>query len=268
MAELARIDRDGAIAESVAIARRLGLRVDELEVLNARHNLIVWLRPAPVVARVTWITSLVRGPERAAQSIGLAAFLAQAGEPVTPPTDLVDPGPHVAPSGCVITLWCRLELVDEPVDPIAVGRGLRRIHEVAGRYRGPLARLDPLGEARAVARIAERFAPDEARRLLRAADGVAMPRLPEQPIHGDAGFHNAFATPGGVVWGDWEECGHGPIAWDIATLTHRARVLGESVDEIGAATEAYGPLDAGAIDAVAPVFGAWRGWRRTEARIG
>jgi Phosphotransferase enzyme family len=255
--ELAPIDRDGAIAEAVGIARGLGLRVDDPEILNARHNLVLWMRPAPVVARVTWITSLVRVADRAAQSVGLATFLHGSGVPVTPPTDAVDPGPHLTRSGCTVTLWQRLEIVDEALDPVAVGRGLRRVHEVARRYAGPMTSLDPIGEAAAVARIAEPFAPSESARLLRVSERLAMPDLPTQPVHGDAGLHNVLVTKAGWVWGDWEECGTGPVAWDLATLTHRARVLGERVEEIAAAERAYGPIEPGALEAVEPVFVAW-----------
>jgi hypothetical protein len=73
------------VADTVAVGRRLGLAVDDPIVLKDSLNLLVWLRPAPVVARVQVRTGLVRRPEALADSLALARHLAEAGLPVSPP---------------------------------------------------------------------------------------------------------------------------------------------------------------------------------------
>jgi Ser/Thr protein kinase RdoA (MazF antagonist) len=253
-------ERAAAVADAVAVGRELGLVVDDPIVLSDSLNLIVHLRPAPVVARVAVRTSIVRSHAALGDSLGLASFLATAGLPVAPPVDDIDPGPHRGPtSGRPMTLWRMLDAPKEAVvvDPAAAGRSLRRIHEAATAYDGPLRHVGPLVEIDRLAVLIEPARPEDAGRIRGFAARIDVPEAPTQAVHGDAHLGNVLPTVDGQVWLDWEESWRGPTAWDLAALDHRRRVFGELIPEIDAAFAAYGPVDAAAIDAWAPVVALW-----------
>jgi Ser/Thr protein kinase RdoA (MazF antagonist) len=251
--------RNAAIADAVAVGRRLGLRIDDPVVLSDNLNLIVHLRPSPVVARVAVRTGRVRSAEALGDSLALAAFLAAAGLPVAPPIDDLDPGPHVGPTtGRGMTLWRFLSGVsDDPIDPAVAGATLRAIHTAAAGFQGPLRHVSPLTEVERLADVIEHDRPAEADRIRRFRAAIVVPLGPVQAVHGDAHLGNVLATSAGQVWIDWEESWRGPVAWDLASLDHRRRVFGEQRMEIDAAFAAYGDVDVAAIDAWAPVVGLW-----------
>lgn len=252
--------RRDAIADAVAVGRSLGLAIDDPVVLSDNLNLIVHLRPAPVVARVAVRTALVRPPEALGDSLRLAAFLAAADLPVAPPADEVDPGPHVGPAtGRPMTFWRLLEggPSNASVDPGEAGRSLRAIHEAAAAFDGPLRHVGPIAE---IGRLADRIAPvrpaaaEEIRRFL---SRIEVSDGPVQAVHGDAHLGNMFVGPERQVWIDWEESWRGPIAWDLAALDHQRRVFGQLAGPISAAFASYGPVDDVAIDAWSPVVALW-----------
>jgi hypothetical protein len=71
-----------ALAAALAVAAKQGLRCDEPEILRDASNLLVLLRPAPVVARITTVTSTVRhGDAWLAREVAMASHLAAAGAP-------------------------------------------------------------------------------------------------------------------------------------------------------------------------------------------
>jgi aminoglycoside phosphotransferase (APT) family kinase protein len=253
-------DRQAAIADAVAVGRALGLRIEEPVLLSDNLNLLVELRPAPVVARVAVRTGLVRSAEALGDSLRLATFLASAGLPVAPAADRIDPGPHTGPlTGRTLTFWRLLQpaAAGASVDPQEAGRTLRAMHEAALGWDGPLRHVGPLGEIdRLIEHIATARGRDAAELgAFRAA--IDVPDRPVQPVHGDAHLGNVFAVPGGQVWIDWEESWRGPVEWDLACLDHRRRVFGELAEPIGAALGGYGPVDEAAIDAWAPVVALW-----------
>jgi hypothetical protein len=245
------------VADAVAIGRGLGLRIDEPVVLKDSLNLLVWLRPAPVVARIHARTALVRAPEAAADSVALARFLAGAGSPVSPPTDAVDPGPHAGSTGRPMTFWRYLAVDPRPADPAEAGRTLRRLHEAMASYDGPLRHAGPIEEIRRLARLLAAHRPDDAARILALRDALDLPSLPVQPLHGDAHLGNVVVAAGQLRWLDWEESWRGPLAWDLACLVHRQVTFGERSDEIGRAVAGYGPHDAEAVDAWMPAYALW-----------
>ena len=257
MSPLGLPSRDALVANAVAVGRGLGLIVDDPEVLKDSLNLLVWLRPSPVVARIQVRTSLVRSPDAAADSLALARFLTDAGLPVSPPADDIDPGPHVGATGRSMTLWRRLDIRDEPPDPAAAGRSLRQLHEAMAAFDGPLRHVGPIEE---IGRVVALLAPhrlDGARRIDELRSRLVLPDLPVQALHGDAHLNNVVTTADGIRWVDWEESWRGPIAWDLACLDHRRRTFGDRSDEIGRAIRAYGPYDRDAVDAWLPVVALW-----------
>jgi Ser/Thr protein kinase RdoA (MazF antagonist) len=248
------------VADAVAVARGLGLGVDDPVVIKHSLNLLVWLRPAPVVARMHVRTSLVRNAEPAADSLALATFLAKAGLPVSPPVYDVDPGPHVGVTGRPMTLWRHLPLLDERADAAAAGRALRRLHEVMADYDGPLRHIGPLEEIGRLAGVLDdRGETRDAATIRSLLDRVNPPRTPVQALHGDAHLGNVRMTASGLRWLDWEESWRGPVAWDLASLEHRRATFDELRDETRRAFEGYGAggYDAEAVEAWLPVVSLW-----------
>jgi hypothetical protein len=227
-------------------------------VLADRSNLLVHLRPAPVVARVATVTSAMRqGDAWLAREVAVAGFLARAGAPVVAPSPDVPPGPHHH-DGLVLTFWEHAQAVDGPVDARPAGRALRDCHEALAAFPGALPPLAVLDEADAVV---DRLACDG---TLGAADvellrrvsvevrrGVDGLGVPWQPVHGDAHLGNVIATARGPLWNDWEDTFLGPVAWDLGCLHASARAFGADAAATAAAQEGYGPgLDAATLDAM------------------
>ncbi len=121
----------------MALAERLWLDVSEPVVLGRGMNVLVHLRPAPVVARVTRLAHLVSAIDAFAGGVGLAAAL---GERAISPAGLIEPGPHAA-GGRYITFWTYRP--GDPAPPSEAGAALRAFHDAARSYRGPLRSFDP-----------------------------------------------------------------------------------------------------------------------------
>ncbi|MDG2026438.1 MAG: hypothetical protein P8J50_04965 [Acidimicrobiales bacterium] len=120
----------------VAFAAEFDVRVDDPVVLGDTSNIVVHLKPAPVVARVPYITALGRDqPDVSlARELALAAHLDAAGIPTIPPSIVLPPGPHKLKEGSdpnLSTCASFMEYVAlEPVsdhDAGAVGMSLTRL---------------------------------------------------------------------------------------------------------------------------------------------
>ena len=138
-AELAR----WGLGVAVGLGRELGVRCDAAEVLAANANVVVWLRPAPVVARVPAMTGIMRhgAHDALAREVDVARYLAGVGAPVVPPS--VDPpaGPHVR-DGVAVTLWPYQRTDPGRVpSPGRFGAMLRELHDVLAGYPGRLPYL-------------------------------------------------------------------------------------------------------------------------------
>ena len=239
------------------MAATAGVRCEDPVVLHDRSNVLVHLRPAPVVARVAGATAAVReGDGWLAREVAVAGGLARAGAPVVAPSALLDPGPHRR-DGLALSFWELAPAVPGPVDARAAGAGLRACHEALGGLAVDLPRLGALDEARA---LAERLAAEGAvgerdGEALRRAGAEAVARierlgLPLQPVHGDAHLGNVIATAGGPLWNDWEDTFLGPVGWDLGCLRASAAVFGNDPAPVAEAEAGYGPaLDADALAA-------------------
>jgi len=229
------------IALAASLARRLGLAFDEAVVIGRGTNVLVHLRPAPVVARVTRLAHLVRSVDALAGGVGLAKHLAHR---AVPPSDLIDPGPHTE-GGRYITFW--KYRTGAGASPSEAGAALRAFHDAAEPYRGSLRTFDPRPEA---LRVADLIGGEPAEILRDAAARFAPPVLPHQAIHGDAHFENVLA---GGVWQDFDEACLGPREWDLACMIHRWSVFGQLEREMRDALAAYGPRDRQTVDALQPL---------------
>ena len=236
-----------AARAAVAAAAGLGVLCAEPVVLADGANVVVHLRPSPVVAKVAASTTAVRADPAAwlQRELDLALFLTGVGAPVMAPSPEVPATAHHA-DGHVMSFWTYLKPADAArPDEATIGSMLRDLHGALRAYPATLPAMPPLGDIPAfLARSQTRLSADDA-----AVLGAAFSRLTEdlasaapdatpQTLHGDAGIGNLMGTGGGWVWHDFEDAGSGPVAWDLAATTasprlDRSRILaayGEPVD--------------------------------------
>ena len=219
-----------AVSAAVAVARRHGVRCADPVVLHDRSNVLVHLRPAPVVARVPATVTLVRArPQRWLRAdVELAGHLARAGAAVVAPSAELPPGPHHH-EGVAVTFWRHVPPAeDSPADPMAVAVALATLHDAMSGYRGQLSAEGPLRDIRGGLDMMARLSMvdesvvdalrDEAARV-----AAELARLPVRPLHGDAHPGNLLSTPDGPVWTDFEDAWLGPLGWDLACLALAAR---------------------------------------------
>ena len=227
-----------ALEAALTAARRVGLPVDEPIVLRDLTNVIVQLRPSPVVARVPVLFGALRGREAVEAELRAARFLVGAGAPVAGPATEVDCGPHEV-GGTLVTFWRYLEHERYGSDTRAVGRALRRFHGAFAPYPErlvPCARLEELRRVAAELEPSAHATLDELRELRDFVDRLQP--LPEgQPLHGDAHFGNVLWTQAGPVWCDLENVCRGPVEYDLAAIVYRRA---QGTDE---AIVAYGSHD-------------------------
>jgi Ser/Thr protein kinase RdoA (MazF antagonist) len=216
----------GALEAAVAVARAHGLRCDDAVILRDQLNVLVHLRPAPVVARVAGTIATVRpGATWQRRELAITAHLAEAGAPVVAPSDELPPGPHEH-DGRVVSFFEHVEVLDTPADPDAAGEGLRFCHEALREFRGSLPVLGGVTEAEALLAklaaeesIADTTAHELLERILELHATLGALRSPIQPLHGDAHLNNVLNTARGPLWNDWEDTCLGPLGWDAACLT-------------------------------------------------
>ena len=231
------------------MGRELGLRVDATRELGSWSNHIVHLAPAPVVARIATLTARIRpGGAWLDDELAVCAWLAERGAPVLPPTDACDPGPHER-DGFRMTLWPYVEPVDP--EPAEAGAELRELHDALGDFPRELRSWDPKPEVEAIGAYLERAcAAADGAALRELSSRMTVPKVQEQPIHGDAHLANVL---GPRLWGDWEDVCRGPVEWDVATLQASARVFGDSESARAAAVAAYGDHDQELVEDLIPL---------------
>ena len=204
---------------------------DDLVVLKDGSNLLVHLAPAPIVLRIATFTAAIRGDPLPylEREVALVSYLAAVGAAVMPPSDIVDPGPHVV-GGWAMSAWRYVE--HEPgvvIDPLTALQALDELHAALRGYPGDLPLLSPAaGDLdRAIAFAVERgvFGAGEADDVRGRRDEIVerlLAAMPEtQAQHGDAFARNSLMTRSGVVWIDFEDCCEGPVLWDLATLVRQ-----------------------------------------------
>ncbi|HEY5195476.1 MAG TPA: aminoglycoside phosphotransferase family protein [Solirubrobacteraceae bacterium] len=269
-----------ALAAAGAVASAHGLSHDDAVVIYSGSNVLVALRPAPVVARVmTGTVALHDDPSRwLEREISVLEFLAPS-ELAVAPSPLIAPGPHHHDG-----LWMTFSEWIPDVEPIQLddahrlGRTLRDLHDELRPFDGDLGDLRALGEN--IERLVGRLRPADARE----ADGISSLRarldalrevvfestLPTQALHGDVSLSNLLRTPPGLVWNDFEDTFRGPVHWDVAGYVISLRTHGASSRFVREMLDAYGWGDA---EELGPFFAAhgvydeiWRMYDRQRRR--
>ncbi|MFN8151024.1 MAG: phosphotransferase [Solirubrobacterales bacterium] len=218
---------EGAVAATVAVARDLGLEVERPRIISAGANVVVALDPASVIARACGELGPLRpnrGGDHMTRELALAAWIAERGGPIVPPSARIDPGPHLR-DGYWLGFW---EPADGPseVDANGAAPALRELHEVIADYDAELPVMSQviddvppmLAAAVAAGGLSAEAGAMVAERLGRLTPSLLDPPLPAQPIHGDAQPHNLMQHGGRLCWIDFEECCIGPVEWDLVCL--------------------------------------------------
>ncbi len=272
-----------ALAAAQAVAREHGLAYEQAVRIAAGSNVLVHLKPAPVVARVMTGTAVLHDDveQWLARELAVGAFVAERSDLVVPPSDIVPPGPHER-DGLWMTLWKFVphDAQAPPPEPRELGRSLRRLHAALADFPGDLA---PLSETRDwLERLLAELRPSTSltrpdiewlrSRLDALTPAVFESSLPAQALHGDASMSNLLHTESGLVWNDLEDVCAGPVVWDISGLVTSARARGQSATFTEELLAAYGDpgvedmeafLEAHALYEV--VWHAFEGRRRPQA---
>jgi hypothetical protein len=240
-----------SLAAAQAVARAHGVACDEAVPIAAGSNVLVHLKPAPVVARVMTGTAVLHDDVEhwLAREVAVAAFLAERTDLVVPPSDILPPGPHEQ-DGLWMTLWKFVphDAQAPPPEPRELGRSLRGLHAALADFPGDLAPLSEVRDwlERLLAEL--RPSPPLTQRdidWLRFELDALTPAVFEssrsaQALHGDASMSNLLRTDSGLVWNDLEDVCAGPVAWDISGLVASARARGQSAKFIEELLAAYG----------------------------
>ena len=246
-----------AVAAASTVASAQGLKLDEAVVIYSRSNVLVHLRPAPVVARVmTGTVALHDDPRRwLEREVSVLEFLLPSGLAVSP-SRLIAPGPH-----CHDGLWMTFTEWVPGVEPrpdvhIAVsvddarelGRMLRYLHDALRPYGRALGGLRELRED--IERLLGRLRPADAQqraaisslgeRLNALGSAVFESRLSTQALHGDVSLRNLLRTPRRLVWNDLEDTFRGPVHWDVASAVGSLRIRGADTRCVSELLDAYG----------------------------
>lgn len=200
------------------LARRCGLAVADPVTLSDSNNVVVWLRPAPVVAKVGTGHHRRRGVE-----LAVAGHLAASGALVVAPASQVPQVVHRA-GGFRVTCWDYQPGTGREPAAGGLAAALARVHAGLGGYRGRL----PSGRAElaAVAGVLGDPAgapalPPGGRALLlcaleRFAAELARYPVPARPLHGSPHTGNIVVTGAGIRFLDFETACTGPLDWDLA----------------------------------------------------
>ncbi len=219
------------IAGAIDIARRCGLIVDAAVPLRSTNNLVVWLSPAPVVAKI--------GIGRHAQlriELEVALELIARGGPVVAPAPAIPAIVHAC-EGFDVTFWQYHAQMDSPDDaPASVGVAMRRLHFALAQISpGLRARLPSYERELALARVL--LADSAGAPALRGSDrqllsatfdrlfAILQQRAPADShiaIHGSPHSYNVLRVDGERRFIDFETACTGPAEWDAANLCDEA----------------------------------------------
>lgn len=240
-----------ALTAAGTVAAAHGLSADEAVVVYSGSNVLVHLRPAPVVARVmTGTVALHRDPQRwLERELSVLEFLDPTGLAVSP-SRLIAPGPHHCDGfWMAFTEWvAEADLATHLDDAHGLGRTLRNLHDELRSLEGELGDLDELRER--IERLLVQLRPVDAQQAAAIASLDARVNalrtvvfesdLPAQALHGDVSLRNLLRTPHRLVWNDFEDTFRGPVHWDVASYVGSLRMHGANERTVREMLDGYG----------------------------
>jgi hypothetical protein len=209
-----------AIGTAVVAAERFGPRVSAPVVLRDTNNVVVWLAPEPVVAKVGREPTLSR--ERR-----IATALADAGAPVVAPAPGLPLDVHTE-AGYPMTFWTYVPPPSGPHRSAPVlASALADLHQhldwLPASTLGALPRFtDELDESLRILsdpRRAPALADDDRNMLRRVALSCRTSLFgtgSDHVLHGAPHPYNMLTAENSVLFIDFETVCAGPIEWDLA----------------------------------------------------
>jgi len=225
-----------AIRAAVSYAAAHDVRSTEPAVLKNGSNVVVHLRPTPIVARVAGTTGLVRHPvaDWFARELAVVDHLLERDVAVVSPSPELPRGP-VVHDGMTMSFWTFVPHGPSvSIKPVDFATALASLHRALADYRNPLPTAGPLDDVL----LGLPFVGEHAS-ALRAEHERLSALLPAggQALHGDAHPGNVLVTPDGLVWNDFEDTWRGPLEWDLAIM-RRTKLLDGS-QALAAYPDAY-----------------------------
>jgi hypothetical protein len=235
-----------AVEAGVRVARGFGLRVEEPVLLRSTNNVVAWLRPSPVVAKI--------GPGQRsgfATEVSVASELRALGGPIVPLANEIPAAVHRL-DGFTISFWryCP-QPNDVDMNDASVAEALLSLHATYARISAELKAALPsyLAELRSVADLLldERrlsALPEADRRLLIRISDELWDRLQGASsvdahvvIHGSPHPYNVLLVDEKPRFIDFETTCIGPVEWDLAhtspdTVRHYAGAVDNRLLEI------------------------------------
>ncbi len=213
-------------------AHKLGISVNELEIIRIGQNLMLDIPTCESVLRV--YRNVGNPAAKAQMEVEFAETIAKLGIPSIQPSykfnsAILKAGDYTS------TVWKRLEKDTERVNAQQFGKLLHDIHL---KLRGEppellkLERIDPLAKIRSrLNRLShDKILDDKKNELLLSYLSRCeviwsnfQSELPNQPIHGDAHTGNVILSNGIAHICDFDCCCIGPIEWDLVPIHIIAR---------------------------------------------
>ncbi len=218
-----------ALRATKRIARHAGAGAAEPVVLYRSRRVCFLLPDSATVVRLAPADKDNLAAE--ARELAVSRHLYDKGAPVVGPSPL-QPAEPLVEDGMVATLWPNIIHTEaDPDNSTALARAaeaLHRVHLAFADYPGPLpSYFDRIAECGALLRddvaLPALGAKDRAlliERFDRLTGQLSALKVPALPIHGDAHLGNAFITPGGPLWMDFETASLGPREWDAASVMY------------------------------------------------
>jgi hypothetical protein len=229
--------RRRAVKAAVSVVESLGVVAERPAILADSNNTIVWLAPAPIVAKVG--TSHFRDAELESltRELAVAAHLSQHGAPIVPPAGDLPAGPHRW-RDLTLTLWQYVEPIGEVVlEPAEAAPVLSAVHRLLAAFPGPLPpfELELADARRLLLPVRSPTLPDSDRRFLLSVideleEALAGRVSAARPLHGSPHAGNWLRTTEGLLLLDFETACRGPLEWDLAALDDAAVHLFADVD--------------------------------------
>jgi hypothetical protein len=247
-----------ALAAAQAVADAHSVACDDAVLMAGSSNVLVHLKPAPIVARVMTSTAVLHDDVELwlAREVAVGAFLAEWGLGV-PPSGALACRPYQH-EGFWMTFWEFVEHDASPVLPGAheLGASLRGLHDALARFPGELGQLSEIRDWLDGLLVKLRPSPTlslSERDLLRSRLHEMTPTvfessLPVQAIHGDASIRNLLRTGDRLIWNDLEDACVGPVHWDVAGLISDARGYGASESFVTDFLHAYDRVELDELD--------------------
>lgn len=207
---------------AMRVARDLNLDVQDPVILRATNNVVLWLRPTMLIARVH-----TGNRNRMELELEVASQLALLGAPVIAPTDALPRQVHSV-GGWHVSFWPYHPQVPETRrDPKEVAAALEALHfsyqalpeELSSQLPSFTEELDAVGVLlRSPGRLGA-LAPADRAVLVRAFDHLREQLIHVRArllIHGSPHDLNTLEVDGEIRFIDFETSCWGPFEWDLA----------------------------------------------------